>query len=358
MFPSVTISPNFRTWLTVPKKAAGVRNYNGSSCRVGGAILHCWRSEDAVGKSTLWLGQVDAKGKLSKCRELITDPAFDAEDPRLFVVGDSLRLMWSKVRDTRHASGSWNVVQMLSYIHPLTLDVISSAEIELPGIKSRFVEKNWTPLPDGGWLYDIAAGISITGDGRKLRNRPFHYPWGSFSGSSPAIPWPERKSWLMIYHGFQPHPQRHKRYYFGAAEIDPATHRVLRLSRTPLVFSSEEDPTIVCPRCAEYNPSVVFPAGLVRDGARWIVSGGVHDSRDAWWSYSDDDLVLVPQREALDTKRLLILPGAVPPSGYVFVRVVSPRPIFESGTTWLPGDVFQTLPSRADALCKFVERLS
>ena len=146
MFPSVTASPNFRTWIKVPKACSGVRNYNGSTCRVGTSLIHCWRSEDAVGKSTLWLGQVDAKGKLSKCRELIADPAFDAEDPRLFTVGSSLRLMWSKVRDTRHACGSWQVVQMLSHLDPATLAIISSAEIELPGIKSRFVEKNWTPL--------------------------------------------------------------------------------------------------------------------------------------------------------------------------------------------------------------------
>jgi hypothetical protein len=324
---------------------------------VGDVLLHTWRSEDAVGKSTLWLGQVDDRGKLSKCRSLIADPAFDAEDPRLFVVGDSLRLMWSKVRDTRHACGSWHVVMMLSYLDVGTLSIISSAEVALPGIKSRSCEKNWTPLPDGGWLYDIPAGVSSAADGRLIKNRPFPYPWGTLSGSSPALPWPERKTWLMIFHGCQPHPQRHKRYYFGAAEIDPATHRVLRLSRTPLVFSSEEDATIPCPRDARYNPSVVFPTGLVRDGSRWLVSGGVHDSRDAWWSYSDADLCLVPLREALDTNRLLVHPGAVPPAGYVHVRVICPRPIYEHGTTWLPGDVFQTLPSRAAALAHYVELL-
>lgn len=358
MFPSVTTSPNFLTWLKVPAKCGGVRHYNGSTCKVGERLLHCWRMEDATGKSTLWLGQVDAKGKLSKCKELVADPAYDAEDPRLFIVGDSLRLMWSKVRDTRHACGSWNVVMMLSYLDPSSLAVISSAEVELPGIRSRSCEKNWTPLPDGGWLYDIPAGVSVTADGRLIRNRPWEYPWGSFSGSSPAIPFPECKTWLMFFHGFQPHPSRHKRYYFGAAEIDPATHKVLRLSRTPLVFSSEEDPTIVCPRCAAYNPSVVFPAGLVREaGGRWFVSGGVHDSRDAWWSFSTEDLQLVPLKEALDTNRLLVHPGAVPPAGYVHVRVISPRPIHEHGTTWLPGDVFQTLPSRAAALAGYVEVL-
>lgn len=356
MFPSVTVSPNFRLWIKVPAKVEGARHYNGSTCKVGASLLHCWRSEDAAGHSTLWIGRVDAKGRLSKCRQLIADPDFDAEDPRLFTFRERLLVMWSLVRDTRHATGSWHVVQMLSDISVDTLDVSLSQEITLP-FPSRTVEKNWTPCPDGSWLYDISGGLSVAADNRVIRNRPWEYPWGSFSGSTPAVEWPERKTWLMFFHGFQPHASRVKRYYFGAAEIDPATHRVLSLSSTPLVFASEEDPTIPCPRDYRYNPSVVFPSGLVRDGDKWLVSGGVQDSRDAWWSFSDDDLALVPLADALKLDRLLVHPGAVPPAGWVHVRVTSKRPLYENGIVYLPGDVFQTLPVRADSLCQYVERI-
>ena len=346
MFPSITSSPNFRTWIKHP--AGGVRNYNGSTCKCGASLLHAWRSEDAVGKSTIRIGRVHASGKIAHSSTGISDPAFDAEDPRLFVLNGTLWLAWSKVRDTRHEMGQWQVVQMLSRVDLKSLAVLSSAPLELP-FPLRHCEKNWTPLPDGGWVYDFQAGISVGADGCVIRNAPWEYPWGSLSGSTPALAWPGRCTWLAFYHGFMADPLRVKRYYFGALEIDPVTHQVIAMSRQPLVFASEEDDTIICPRDAKYNPSVVFPVGLVWDGDRWLVSGGVHDSRDAWWSFADADLMLVPRAEALKNRNLISNPDATAAPGWKRVMCLH-HALFEGGMHYSKGDVFLTTDARVAAL--------
>ena len=357
MFPSVATSPNFLGYLTVPKGCGGVRNYNGSTCRWRDKLLHCWRAEDGKGKSTLWMGKISAGRRITRARVIVTAPEYDAEDPRMWVEDDNLKLMWSRVRDTRHDSGSWTVVQMISIINPVTFEVLHTAEWKLPPVKLRQVEKNWTPCPDGSVLYHMEAGLSMRPDGTAVRNAAFDYPWGSFSGSTPAVVWPERGTWLLFFHGFMHHAARDKRYYFGAAEISPRTHEVLRISRVPLVFASDDDDTIVCPRAAAYNPCVVFPAGLARcaelDGYNWLVSGGVHDSRDAWWMFGDTDLQLVPRAEALAVTKLLADPSCEPLAGHVIVTVKK-IPIYEGGYGYVAGESFQTSAARAHALREYV----
>lgn len=353
MFPSITASPTFRTWIKHPE--AGARNYNGSTCATPAGLLHAWRSEDARGKSTVWIGRISKTGKITKAQAILDDPAYDAEDPRLFIVSGRIFVAWSKVRDTRHNSGQWHVVQMFAEIDPATLGVLCSGPIDLP-LPLRHCEKNWTPLPDGGWIYDFQSGLSVTPERKIVHNRAWQYPWGSFSGSTPALPWPERGTWLAIFHGFMPDPVRVKRYYFGACEIDPATHRVLAISETPLVFASEEDDTIPCPRDAKYNPSVVFPTGLVRQDGGWLVSGGVHDSRDAWWLFSDSDLRLLPIGEALARRSLTASPEIAPITGWC--RVAASGPLYEGGFRYKKGEEFLVTESRAAALGPLVNLIS
>lgn len=355
IYPSVKTLPSYVGRIQVPAKAGGVRNYNGSVIRHQRRLLHCWRAEDSRGTSSLWIGELDGL-KIRKAKQLQLGEGFDAEDPRLFHAPDGrLLLMWSKVRDTRHDAGSWHVVQMLADI--VGLKASNPREWTLDCIRTQYVEKNWTPLPDGGVIYHFGTGMCVGPDGRFRKGRPTRMPWGSFSGGTPAVEWPERGTWLAIYHGFTDHPTRVKRYYFGALEIDPSTYEIIRMSRRPIVWASDEDETIPCPRDPLYNPSVVFPCGLVRDGDDWLVTAGIHDSWDALFRFTEADLELVPVTEAEANTRWVVAPDAPVPSEAILVRVVG-QSVGEPGGPYHKGECFVTTPLRANALGPLVEIVS
>jgi hypothetical protein len=295
------------------------------------------------------------KTRIKKQAPLLLADDCDCEDPRLWEEDGRLMLSWARVRDTRHEVGEWTVTQWLAEIND-NGRVLSNKEWILPGIASRPVEKNWTRLPGGGVYYHFGEGLSVNCGGRLMRTRPVKLTWGTLFGGTPALPWPERGTWLAFYHGAGPHPTRVKRYYFGALEIDPKTHEIVRMSRSPLVWASDEDETIPCPRDPHYNPSVVFPAGIFRRDGLWHVTGGVHDSRDAVWRFADDDLHLVPTRIAERTNRILVSPNHIPPRGFATVRVR--KMLSECLQTYSPGECMVVSCQRAAALGPLVEILT
>lgn len=354
IFPSITLSPQWLRWITPPKGCGATRHFNGSICRHQGQTLYAWRQELPDGHSVINLGRIDlATGKVTKAVRLGLHDCCDAEDPRLWSTGDKLWLGWCRIRDTRHGGEQYHARQWIARIEP-SGTILNNRPWEITGIHPGQIEKNWVALPDGGMLYDISRGISYTPQGRKVSNEPLRLHWGTLSGRTPFIEWPERSTWLAMVGGWQRHTTAGKRYYFLAAEMDPRSYRIIRMSRTPLVWASEADPIIECPREASYAPLVVFPAGLLRDGDRWIVSGGVHDSRDALWTFTQGDLQLVPAAEAVAVNRLIVGADCRPPAGGAVVKVAR-QPVAEPGGPFFAGDHFLTTIDRANGLGRLVE---
>jgi hypothetical protein len=331
IYPALEKTPHFVCRIRAPKPKGYVpRDYNGSTCATPAGLLHVWRREDAVGVSSLWGGRITEQGQIRKARCILAGTATtEPEDPRVFMTPQGLRMCWTQLDTT-----SWRHGTMM--LGTLDAESLELTDAEPWGAhRQQQMEKNWTPLPDGGAIYQPLNG---------------KIPFGTISGGTPAVAGPDG-ALISFWHGCQEHHTRARLYYMGALEMREG--KITRISRKPLVWGSEENPALACPRSPTWFPLCIFPAGLVREDGGWLVSCGVNDSYDAWLRFRDDELDLVPVSGLPKHGRAVVSPGDAVPEGSVMVRVISN--LYEPGGPYRKGEHFLTTPRRAGALGPLVE---
>lgn len=148
-------------------------------------------------------------------------------------------------------------------------------------------EKNWIFFESGKKLWFIYQDSQhhevCRLDGDKVvethETPAAAWPWGQVRGGCPPIELAGKL--YCVFHSSiaTEDPPHFVRYYAGVYEMEAkAPFRILRVSRQPLMCGSEADGHRVDPRyTAGWKPYVVFPGGIVDQGAGQLVSVGVND---------------------------------------------------------------------------------
>lgn len=363
-FPSITKSPWFVGRITPPKGMKGARHYNPALAAHAGRQVIAWRVEDETGASRIAIGWLGGNLKISCAQMLdLTPPGVWAEDPRLVVVGDDLWLQYAHV--TSHEVG-WSVKQVFRLVwRDGSRWQVGEAWVPEVGGNGTGCVKNWVPFDYDGelfWLLWPAKGGASKAafPPPEFSTHPIRYPFGeTLSGRTQALRLDKEVigEYLCLVGGATHHETRCKRYFFAAMTFCSETLNPTGISRRPLAWASDEDETIPCPRDPLYNPSVIYPSGLILLRDSILVSCGVHDSWMCLLRIPLAELDLVDPDDLGDT-RAVLQDGQRLHAGEVRVRVTAAHPIAEPGGPYLPGETFATTPERAAALAHLVEIIS
>lgn len=347
------------------------RHYNPAIARIGGELVMVWRVQNAEGYSRIVWSRLRKQGGALK-QGIIHELALPApakahlEDPRLVQIGERILLFIAEV-----VYGATFTFVLRCF--ELDADFAVRAEIPLPYYDNgRKTQKNWMPfeLPGGklGLVYSLRPHIVIAhDDAGQIHATPGipRWKWGTLSGRTNAVRLDESR-YLALIGGHCPHPRRKSVYWVGAYTFAAAApHAVLGVSQVPILWASDQDPAVLNPFDPNWNPLVVFPAGLVLDGDAALVSLGLNDSYCALMRWPLEELLagLVPPESITGQEQLTAAPGAPAPGGMVRVRVTHGpngrvRHLGEPGGPYKSGEEFFTTHERAQALGPLVEPLA
>jgi len=361
IFPSITTSPFYAGKIVMPAKfaALGVRHYNPSIADFQGKRWICWRVEYEDGLNRLALGELQGlkivKPKLLKFGE---GEQPSAEDPRLFVLnGNELMLQFTDV--DWHKDRNPEVQLKFCTILDMERGALGTEVLPLIAGNGERITKNWTMFEAATRLmaheWPEKGGVLNLETLERHFTPPCHYPFGTFSGRTPALKIGDR--YLAIGGGHAPHETATHRCYITAYTFAAKPpFEILEVSAKPLMYASDDDDSIVSPRDGKHAAPTIFPAGLILDGEDLLLSAGVNDS---WMC-----LLRIPMK-ALNlqsvslpfSNRMVHEPGRPFPPGGVLVRVKAPHPIMEPGGPYHPGETFVTTARRAGALQHLVEEV-
>ena len=199
---------------------------------------------------------------------------FHVEDPRLFVCGGSLHLVYGDGYEVYHAV----------FKDDLTVEKwrnITNFSIQIKGNDGR--EKNWCPFDYEGNPYFIYADNPrvVWSPFRKqaiLSNQNLEWEYGPIRGGTPAIKYGD--SYIAFFHsalnlkGGESEWQNGRLYYMGAYVFESKPpFRVTHITKHPIMRGDGY----------HKNPQhqgileVVFPAGVVESNDSFFVSMGIND---------------------------------------------------------------------------------
>ncbi len=169
-------------------------------------------------------------------------------------------------------------------------------EISLPfgNSDNGAVEKNWMPfeMPGGdlGLVYSQRPHLvidTVSTAGHQTQGL-VQWKYGTrLSGRTPPIRI-DTDRYLAFFGGHVKHAFRGTRYYFGALTFSArAPFRILAATPEPLVWASEQSPTIFSSRPGAGHPICIYPAGIIRESEDEIIlSAAVNDSYTVLLRYS------------------------------------------------------------------------
>ena len=210
-----------------------------------------------------------------------SNPTYDlwrAEDPRLVVHEDSLYMFFT----TGWKMGYCKIDLMFDGSEIVSC-VFNPAiypdppDVNFDGYDGR--EKNWSPVSYEGelWvLYACQPNICFyrLSDGRILYAKaPLVDTWkyGNIKGGTPLMKM-DNGNFLTIFHSTMRVDGGAYIYTAGAMVFNPDLH-LIGISKHPLIAPNLTQDK----RSYLQDVAVVFPAGLVRKGNKWLVSCGIND---------------------------------------------------------------------------------
>lgn len=279
--PVEKISPLKRWRMDGARLANGSQHhFNGSIVEWRGRTLVAYRSD--VFDAKIHICTLDASGQVDS--DVLVDVPRDernsiaVEDPRCFVFDGSLWLAIAGVTKHHITDRAHTNMQLVR----LDSDTLQPVESIFPEYTDRREwEKNWGFFEYGDRLlavYDVAPNHVVVEVDRRSGNvttvdrREFDWPVQTLGhprgGCSPVL---YRNEWYNFVHCVMScQGQRWYAINLYTFENKPP-FRPARILPFPLLLPSTAD------RWNDAHPNVVFPAGVVRDGAKWTISYGYHD---------------------------------------------------------------------------------
>jgi predicted GH43/DUF377 family glycosyl hydrolase len=289
--PAIEHLPEFICRVNPNSLVSACRNFNGSIAKWGEQRLMAYRSEDYAGMNRIALAKMDEEFGVTGT-EFVAIPeetGVHFEDPRLAVIANRLYLIFAHVK-----FGIPNVCRQRMV--ELGTDLKISRDVDLPfgNAENGAVEKNWMPfeLPGGdiGLVYSQRPHLiidTVTTVGHQTQGL-VQFKYGTrLSGRTPPLRI-DADRYLAFFGGHVKHPYRGTRYHMGALLFSArAPFRVIAATPEPLVWGSEQSPTVFSSRPGAGHPICIYPAGAVRESEdEIIVSAAVNDSYTVLLRYS------------------------------------------------------------------------
>lgn len=300
-----------------------VRRYNPglAHCPQGGWWLAYRHLNPCGWHSTVRLAKLDGAGSvvsdrpMSGFEEKIGGMDVYFEDPRLFALPDGgLGMSWVQAtygaweKKTDVPARSWT--QHYGTIDPDNARVAPRALIpfgrQTGGPADS--EKNWgffSAKNELHFLYEFNPFTVVRVRGTKskvFRMAPkelgeWAAEYGVPAGGAPPIEVAPGK-FVAFFHSWAPHPERVRRYHWGALEFEFRatnfdTHvRITRVTRVPIASGSERDGFLWPRGACFWEPIVVFPTGAHFNPASrtWTATAGINDARCGFFQFSSEDL--------------------------------------------------------------------
>lgn len=365
--PVITKLSSYAGRLDPAQLSPGVRHYNQAICLFRGDLLCAYRYQNEDGISRVGICKLDEK--FSASRNVAVDiPAgyrTHVEDPRLIAIKGVLHLFVAVVTYSK----DFAFIMRAFRLDDQTWQ--PAGELPLPyGQNNKGkTEKNWMPFesPEGvlHFIYQVAPGFAVVNtETGVMRQEPISHlkdwRWGSINGRTNAVHLGDDQ-FITLVGGHVPHERRKSIYWSAALRFERTAtghYRPTKISRSPFLWASTLTPAILNPFDPNWNPAVVFPAGLVLEAdGRLLVSLGTNDSYcdflrlnigdlDATMVDVDDITGFEPSNDSTEL---------TPASGLIRVRVRCNQPVGEPGGPYVKGQKFLTTPERLSALGVMVE---
>ena len=198
---------------------------------------------------------------------------FHVEDPRLFVCGGKLHLVYGDGYEVYHATFD-NKFKVEKWRN------ITNFSIRIEEHDGR--EKNWAPFDYEGYpnfIYSDNPRVIWNPFRRQaiISNQNLSWDFGSIRGGTPAIPYKDK--YITFFHSAKNATDGEWRngrlYYMGAYTFESKPpFRVTHITKTPLMrgeslYDNLQHPGLIL---------VVFPAGVIESQDSFFVSMGINDS--------------------------------------------------------------------------------
>ncbi len=230
-----------------------------------------------------------AKGKSQMLKFRGTTGTEHHEDARLFMFDGAVHISYTEMRGYRPGVDYTCVMKYARLkLGGSRWEVVKEWHPKYGLNDGRSKEKNWVFFEHERQLFAIYSGfpkhVVIQLDGDKIVREyatdgpTWHF--GAVRGGSTPVRQADG-TLLTIFHSSvrTEAPPHFVRYYAAAYTLEgKPPFAPIRISTRPLMIGSEADGHKVDPRYVEgWKPFVVFPCGLVPDGADWLVSLGLND---------------------------------------------------------------------------------
>jgi len=262
--------------------------FNASVVHCGERTLLAWRNRPL--DSRIYVSELDRRlAPTAEARLLDLEHHFcDAghEDPRLFLFGGRLHVSFTGVQERERTSAHVFYAELD--------DSLQVRQVFMPDYRYRVDwEKNWTFFECDGALYAVYSilphrVLAVSGSTAVMaHNQPWSTPWRGGLQRGGASPVRVGDEFYCFFHGARD-IDGIRTYTAGVYTFEARPpFRVTRATRWPILIPALDS----MPHDKWAN--VVYPCGAFLDGARWIVSCGVHD---AWIEIYEFDAGDIEQR--------------------------------------------------------------
>jgi predicted GH43/DUF377 family glycosyl hydrolase len=290
------VAPSFRP--PPPRiEITGRHGYNMTSLEWQGKRIGVFRWHPNANQWQTELAGVGADGKVVRIAAPKGFEKQSIEDGRLFIHRDKLHLSYTVARDNGTGKMPTCVVQygeLDTSAEPWR--IMNPVQPRYRGNDFTKLEKNWSFISSGGKLFAAYQRspeqivLELDGDWvvQELHSKPPAWEWGQIRGGTQPI---ERNGLsLQFCHS----STRNNKtawgwvYYLLAILMETTPpFQIVSVSSYPILAGTEEYfPT------RRWKPRILFPAGAIKSGDKYILSLGVNDAATARVTLTERDLNL------------------------------------------------------------------
>jgi predicted GH43/DUF377 family glycosyl hydrolase len=279
---------------SVVVKGLAPGGYNGAIQRFEDKLVLIYRwhhNAQQPAQTRLAIAELDENFNVTHNEDLDLNDDDSTEDGRIFVHGGKLKMVYVS---SRWPAMPWSVVKVCELSKPDHWRASNFQETQPIGIEKQPIEKNFVPFVVGGKAYVIYRSsprqiIYSLDDGQIFESEPLRYPYGEIRGGCVI----EHMGKLFrFFHSSMRNemPAIVWRYYSSCLVMDSKPpFKMLFVMQKPLLYGSElgGDESL-----RHFKKNIVFPCGVIRQGAEFVLSCGVNDSAISLVKIKDSDIKL------------------------------------------------------------------
>jgi predicted GH43/DUF377 family glycosyl hydrolase len=268
--------------------------YNGAIQQFEGKLVLVYRyhhNPQQPAQTRLAISELDSEIKVTHNEDLDLNDENSTEDGRLFVHEGKLKMVYVS---SRYPAMPWSTVKVCTLSKPDHWRASDFQETQPVGIEKQPIEKNFLPFVVDGKAYIIYRSwprqiVYSLDDGQIFESEPLRYPYGEIRGGCVI----EHMGKLFrFFHSSMRNemPPTVWRYYCSCLVMDSKPpFKMMFVMQNPLLYGSElgGDESL-----RHFKKNIIFPCGVIRQGAEFVLSCGVNDSATSLVKINDSDIKL------------------------------------------------------------------